>query len=321
MPNNLHDPIFPPAHSPFIMPFYYASLSLFAVYYRVTASVLEPFLESTGLKVAKFRETAKGHVDDDHGYASVEFQNYTGLGGTMLETCNEVEFNIHVYPASQEHVVPAITFRDYLLGQEQTKNIGCLRVDVPADNAFAVKAGADVFGEQKFYTTFHYSIPSLNTPSVKTWDYTVLDPRYRQPADPSKYKPKPKDIIYTVNADFHTLESTPGTPSPITLYSLLNLTDPCRDKPPARTCLDRRRKSYGRNDKLDASRWEIRGEFQTYFLRGKENNCVRLSYGRSNDPMRRDMEAILGKAPKPVAVRVFQSVPAAVENRPFYVEM
>lgn len=319
--SNAHNPIFPPMPSDFNMPFYYASLSLFAVFYRVERSVLEPFLERTGLKVARFRTSSKGAVDEDHGYASVEFQNYTGLGGQYLETCNEVELNIHAYPASQQHMVPAITFQDYMIGQEQTKTIGALRVDVPADNAFAVKAGADIFGEQKFLTSFHYSIPSLNTPGVTTWNYSVLDPKYKQPTDPTKYHPKPRDIIYTINADFAALESTPGTPSPITLYSLLDLSDPCRKKPPVGSCLDRRRKKYGPNDRLDGSRWDIRGEFETYFLSGKQTQSVRLSYGKSGDPMRRNMEAILGKRPKPAAIRVFKSVPAAVENRPFYVEM
>lgn len=315
------DPIFPPVPGSFVMPFYYASLSLFAVFYCAETNVLESFLEGTGLKVAKFKTSARGATDEDHGYASVEFQNYTGLGGTLLETCNEVELNVHAYPASQEHMVPTITFLDYLAGQEQTKTIGALRVDVPADNAFAVKAGADIFGEQKFLTSFRYSIPSLNTPGVKTWNYSVFDPKYKLPSDPSKDKPTPKDIIYTVNADMTKLESTPGTPSPITLYALVNLTDPCREKPPAPPCLDRRRKCYGPNDKLNASRWEIRGEFQTYLPSEKQAGCVRLSYGKSGDRMRQDMERLLGKSPTPAAVRIFQSVPPAAENRPFYVEM
>ncbi len=321
MTTDAHDPIFPPIPKDFCMPFYYSSLSLFAVYYRVERSVLEPFLERTGLQAARFRTSAKGPVDEDHGYASVEFQNYTGFGGQYLETCNEVEFNIHAFPVSEKHKVPRISFRDYLLGQEQTKTIGSLRVDVPADNAFAVKAGADIFGEQKFFTSFHYAVPSLNTPGVTAWNYTVLDPKYKLPADPAKYHPKPRDIIYSISADFAALESTPATPSPITLYSLVDLGDPCRKKPPVGSCLDRRRKHYGPNDRLDASRWEIRGEFATYFLTGKQANTVHLSCGKSRDPMRRNMEAVLGKRPKPAAIRVFVSIPAAVENRPFYVEM
>lgn len=303
--NQPNDNIFPPFTDPFKMPFYYASLSSLKVYYRVDSDVLEPFLQGTTLKVAHFADGGS-----HQGVVSVEFQNYTGHGGTLLETCNEVEFNILSYPASREADVPTMTLEEFVKGQDQTKTIGGLRLYVPADNPFAVKAGREIFGEPKFVTAFHYAVPALNLPDQKTWTYTVLDPSYTPPQDPSKYRPKLTDVIYTLDADLQSFTPDVGNPSPIVLYSMF---------PQLPNGGLAGRDGY-HGERLIGSLWNILGVDQVYVLNKAAQKKVRITFGKSKHPMRTDMQKIIGDAPAVIA-QIFQSPPAAVENRAFYVNV
>lgn len=295
--------IFTPFTSTFKMPFYYATLSSFKVYFKVATARVVPFLTGTGLKPARFKEYPGG----DSTLASVEFQNYTGHAGNFLETCNEVEFNAIAYPGSREPGVPVMPIFDFIRGQEQTKLIGGMRLYVPADNKFAVQAGQDLFGEPKFYTNFLYNVPALNNPGVNTWQYSVMDPGWTPPPPgPKPPKPPQKDYIYTITADLQNLNPEPGNPSPITLYSMFpnNLTPG--------------RKGYS-TGKLIVSRWNIFGVDQIFMLPSNSGR-VKLSCGRSKFGMTSDMQYLLGDGDA-VAVQIFISPPAAVENRAFFEEV
>jgi len=321
-----NDKWFGPVNPPFAFPFYYASLSSLTVFYRVEAKRLAAVsdrLKGAGLKAAKFGGQAA---------VSIEFQNYTGHGGQLLETVNEVEFNILAYPKSREHLVPRnLTLEEFVAGQDQTKIIGGYRVDVPADNAFAVWAGADAFGEQKFYTTFEYNIPSLNNPAQNpdTWEYTV-----HQPGFAGKPPAKPKDIIYGIRASLAGLTPNVSNPSPIPLYSVSdyqnkkcynhpvgNPDDPNCRKNPVSCCLDRRRNQYAKGDKLIISYWNIWGPYHYYKAEKGSRMDVAFTLGKSKDRMKGDLEAILGGKPVADFARVFQSTPAATESRPVFVEV
>ena len=171
---------FPPENRLFHFPFFYATLSSITVFYRVPLSVLRPHPANTTLEPAEIGGRGQGLI-------SIEFQNYTdhlGVGQAPsnpgMSVTNEVELDIISYPArwKKEGRVPDISLEDFVLGQEQTKTIGSYRLDVPADNLVAVKAGADEFGEQKFFTLFDYQVPCENNAaaSLTDWSYTVLDP-------------------------------------------------------------------------------------------------------------------------------------------------
>ena len=306
MKNQPTDSIFPPFTDPFKMPFYYASLSSLKIYYRVSASALEPFLQGTTLRVARFSD-----VKSDRGVVSVEFQNYTGHGGMLLETCNEVEFNILTYPASREADTPTMKLEAFIKGMDQTKTIGGFRVYVPCDNPFAIRAGREIFGEPKFQTTFHFQLPSLNLPDQKTWTYTVHDPAYQPPDDPTKYHPKPKDVIYTVDADLRSIPAdNDGNPSAFVLYSMF----------PELPNGGLAGKNGYKNCRLIGSLWNIFDVDRVYKLDKKGSNKVKLHFGESKHPMGVDMKAIIGSAPAEF-VQVYQSDPAAVENRAYYVDV
>jgi hypothetical protein len=295
--------IFPPFPDLFRMPFFYASLSSLKVYYAVPADGLVPYLGGTTLKPATFTD-----LPGDQGVVSVEFQNYTGHGGTLLETCNEVEFNILAYPVSRADRVTPMSLGDYVRGMEQTKTVGGMRIYVPCDNPFAIQAGRVVFGEPKFLTTFAFQVPSPNQPDQKTWTYTVHDPAYVPPT-----KPKPtakKDVIYTVNADLTGLVVDPnGNPSPLVLYSMFPEL-PNGGLPG--------RNGY-RGQRLIGSLWNIFDMDQIYWLDKGTQGRVTMTFGTSKHSMRVDMEKIVGAAPA-IAVQVYQSEPVAAENRAYFVD-
>jgi hypothetical protein len=295
------DKIFTPFTKIFKMPFFYASLTTFKVYFKVERERVEPFLTGTGLRPARFSDDPSGET----AYASVEFQNYTGHAGTFLETCNEVEFNAIAYPQVRENDVPVMPFQEFVMGQEQTKNIGYMRLYVPADNKFAVQAGQDLFGEPKFYTNFVYNVPAFNNPGVSQWQYSVLDPSYTPPSDPTK-KPPRTTVIYTITGNLDGLDPLPGNASPVTLYGMF----------PNHQIPGRKGYSSGR---LAGSRWNIVGTDHTYFLEA-DNKRITLSYGGSKYPMNADMKFLLGSG-NAVAVQTYMSQPAAIENRAWYADI
>jgi hypothetical protein len=325
----------PPGH----FPFYYATLSSLTVFYRAPIEVLRPFLKNTRLEPAEVGGRGLGVV-------SLELQNYCAHFGVAqapsnpgMSATNEVELDIIAYPErwKKEDRVPEIGFEDFVLGQEESKTLGSYRVDVPADDLVAVQAGADTFGEQKFYTMFDYNIPcennlpsATNPASLTDWSYTVLDPKYaehlrKHPNAKRPPKTPAKDFIYQLEAHLGKLylgSPSPrfGNPSPITLFSTLPKHSPCTGKNPVThpKCWDRRRPTKP-SDTLIASNWNIRGTFTTY-LKGLRAGTVVVTLGKSDDPMRNNLSALV-KNENLAAVRVFQSQPAATESRPCFVNI
>jgi hypothetical protein len=230
---------------------------------------------------------------------SLNFQNYSAFLGMMISTVNEIEFNVHCFPAKDEADVPVMSLRDYLYGQDATKLIGEMRLHVPADNAVAVQAGVKVFGERKFLTTFDYMVPTPDAPTVENWAYTVFDPTYE--GDKSK-------ALYTLTADLTTLPRKVANPSPLTLYSML---PGGPERPPG-----------GKDMDLVGSRWNMFGVYDMYLdLTPAQQKCFTLKIGNTPHPMAVDLRNILGKGAKVCAARVFLSPPAAAENRPYYVDL
>lgn len=310
MPQAPEKKIFTPFPDGFGMPFYYDAVSFFWNYYSVPIERVEHHLKGTGLTAARFTDLAsKNHV-----IVSLNFQNYLSNLGMVLTTVLEVEFNIHCYPTSKASETPLMSFREYMYGQEQSKWIGGFRLHVPADDQIAVEAGTEVFGERKFKTGFVYNVPVPNNPVKEgaqwPWDYTVFDPRVKVDG---KTKPNTQPFIYRLRANLDQLGRPVLTnPSPLTLYSLL---PGGAGKPPG-------------NGTLNASRWNIFGLDKTWFdtdkaqwtdNRGHKQPIVKIDYGKSRHPMRKDAAQIIGKTPA-CAVRYHQSPPAAVENRAFWVD-
>ncbi|MDP9172164.1 MAG: hypothetical protein M3N54_16220 [Acidobacteriota bacterium] len=281
MPENLTQPIFSPIPPGLSMPFFYASLTSFWVFYKVDPAAAAPYLKGTGLKLATFKDFALASVDLQYYTADYGIQENFPKPRSGMSVTTEIEFNIWAYPESREEQYPAgISAQDFIMGQDQTKTIGGYRVWVPCDNKFAIKAGKEIFGENKFYTVFDFNTPSANNPAQTTWSYKCYSPE------------KGQNFIYSLAADLTGTPAVVANPSSISLYGDLQ-------------------------GRLVGSHWNLFGQFDTYFLNKAAQKKVVLTYGTGKHKMRADMEKIIGSA-APYAVQIFQSHNAAAESRGFY---
>jgi len=272
-------PVLPPIPAGFNMPFYYHSLLDCELFFRVDQRTLAPYLDGTGLAVALF--------EDGQGAASFNFQNYTAQFSGFDSVVLEIECNILVYPISHARFVPHLTFSDFLSGQDQTKLIGNHHFSVACTNPNAVQAGIQLFGEPKFLANINSAVPSLNSPEVQTWSWTCSDLNAKNPAATTP-------LIFSTELDLRGLAPVTNNASPIT--------------------------EYGRaENKLIAARWNIYGDYTAYLPAPKSKLPVKMTYGPSTQPMRTDLQTIIGAKPC-AAVRVYQSPPVATQSRAFYVE-
>jgi hypothetical protein len=291
--------LFPPIPQGFQEPFWYASLQSFWLYYRVDPELLRSRLpelpEDDALEVALF-DFGDG---DLAGLASLDLQRYTGHGPSYLETTDEVEFNIYVYPKLRSPDVPLMTWQDYLLGAEQTKTIGGYRLHVPCDNQIAVDAGKALYGEPKYLAFFAYQVPSLNGPPSTSWSYEVFKDVTRSP-DP-KVPPKGHHLIYGLDCDLAGIPSVPGSPSPLIEYGVLA-------------------ENQGSDGRVVANFWDFYGPFETYMPSpGGAPLSAEITLGADPDATGTidDLRRLIGGS-QPVAAQVYTSPPASAESRGWY---
>ena len=160
--------------------------------------------------------------------------------------------------------------------------------------------------EAEVLTTFTFLLPTPNLPDQRTWTCTVNDPAY--PAGRGEISPKPKDVIYTVNADLTARRSTPRqSVAPGALQHVPGTPD------------GRLAGRDGYNQRLIGSLWNIFDLDQIYWFDATTQSRVSMTFGKSKHPMRVDMEKIIGKAPA-ICVQVYQSEPVAAENRAYFVD-
>jgi hypothetical protein len=195
------NPWFPAPNADYGMPFWYASLTTYWVYWQVPVEVLRPHVG------ADFVPVEIG----GSGLVVVNPQLYTSIFNNGQELTTETEFNIVVAPRSAGNRVPqGMSLDDYLAGNDQTKLIGNLRLHVACDDKTAVAAGRAVFGEPKFVTTFTYNVPTINAPDQVTWSWCCNDPH-----DPNQF-------IFDLQVGRLTGPATGVNPSPITGYTYLH---------------------------------------------------------------------------------------------------
>ena len=274
--------------APLHMPFYYASLSNLWVFFPVSPKALAPYFAQS-----PYLKGFAPYLFGGKALMNVNFQNYTGHGGMMLETVNEVELNILSYPTARVLDVPmGMKLEDYLRGEDQTKTIGNLRLHVPADNSFAVAAGIALFGEPKFLASFDYEQPAPNNPGQKTWAVTCFD---CNPApDPTDKKACRAHTVFTLLVDTCNLDGYLSNGSPQVEYGVLD-------------------------GRPIGSNWSMNGPFTSWCPLPSKR--AKLSMGGSAHPMCTDMKKLLGRAPKAVAAQLFTSPPVAAEPRAYYVDI
>jgi hypothetical protein len=292
--------LFPKAPDGFTMPFFYASLQSFWVYYLVETHLIEAVLPNSApeqrLKVARFLDG-----DREYGMVSLDFQRYTGHASGFLEHVEEVEFNVYVYPEVRDGEVPLLSWQDYLMGKDQTKTVGGYRIHVPCNNPGAVAAGRGFYGEPKYLAYFQYTVPSPNDASVTTWDYSVLESIPPTPALAKEYPfvdlTKPGPLIYQLQADVAGVPTVAANASPLIEYGV---------------------NPYG-SQVVVANFWNFFGAFQTAFLTPEQAAKVTLTLGSTDDPqgLRRDLQNLCANR-LPVAVQSFDSPVVSAEGGPWF---
>lgn len=281
----------------FATPFYYSSLTQLGVNYLVPIDCVKPYLKPD-VVAAELDGMALVHYN---------FQVYTGNFASPdtakpeewfpsgASVTQELEFSILVVPKSAKRV-PKVTFEQYMLGEEQSKLMGFLRLHVPCDAPMAIDAGVALYGEPKFQTTFRVNLASRN-PGRDPNSFAPKQARSEWSTKMGFLIEDPenaKESICTAIVDVTSLRALPGNPSPIT--------------------------EYGEHDgKRIACRWNILGPVDTYFLSEDEAYRVQLTYGDSPHQMKKDMEVLL-KGARPRAVQFFESSPAAINGRAYYPE-
>ncbi len=292
--------LFPNGPDGFTMPFFYASLQSFWVYYLVETHLIETVLPHSApeqrLKPARFLDG-----DREYGMVSLDFQRYTGHGSSFLEHVEEVEFNVYAYPEVRDGAVPLQSWQDYLMGRDQTKTIGGYRIHVPCNTAGAITAGRGFYGEPKYQATFVYNVPTPNDATVTTWHYEVHTSIMPPPEVAKEYPfidlSKPGDLVYELDADLTGVPTVPGNASPLIEYGV---------------------NPYG-SQVVVANFWNFFGTFDTAFLTPEQAAKVTVKLGDVDDPqgLRRDLQKLVANR-LPVATQIFNSPVVSAEGGPWF---
>ena len=274
----------------FALPFYYAYLNNIEIFYLVQKETVLPYLRNSKLLPVIF---------DNKALVSYNFQLYLGQFSAginakpeeLLTTCanitQELELNVIVSPENYEQ---NFSFKQFILGEDQTKIIGNYGLFVPCDADVAIAAGKTLFEEPKFKTTFKTNLPSFNP--VKS-NATAYEPKWVNKWGFQVNDPVKQDVsILTCLVDITGLSPVPANPSPITQYGFYN-------------------------KRRIACRWNILQPMLTYFLSGNQHTRVELSIGTSSHPMKEAIKNLIGETPAK-AVRIFNSSPVAIQSRAYY---
>lgn len=267
-------------------PFHYASLVVLEVLYLTEADPLRPYLDGSGLELATF--------EDGLAATGFNFQMYTSVFPGSLESTMEIELNAFAYPAGAEQ--PAMTFRGWVMGADQSKLIGSHRVHVPCDDPTAIDAGKKLYGEPKFETRFIPDFPVPNGGGGTAWSFVCCDPEH--PPSPGGGDDARRHAIYTCDAQLAGLDPVLSNPAPVTVYGTVTVEGPDHGKPVG-------------------ARWNILRPFETYFLDPSDAGRVELGYGDSQHPMQADVKRMIGDAAAAV-VRTTVSPPAAIQSRTYW---
>jgi hypothetical protein len=279
-------PPLPPTPPGFELPFYYGSLTNIGVNYLVEPARVLPFLAGTGLTAALMRPDER----ETRRYACVSYnyQLYWAQFPTGSGTTQEIELNIIVYPEGAARFAPEVTFKQFIMGNEQTKLYGNHRVHVACDSDVAIDAGRTLFGEPKFKASFVTTMPSLNGRADVPWRISCNAPAGAEGT--------PGAMLWAFRADLTGLSSVPSSFAPISEYGT-------------------------RDGRMLVAPWNILSPFANYLFGPSDAGRVELAYGQPQPnlpPMAQDLRAMVGDTPAASAF-VVQSPPVAMQNRPYYV--
>lgn len=266
--------------------FNYGSLQSLMVFFSVPASAVKPLLKGTGLEPGIF---------DGKALVNLNFERYAGFGSSYSSYVDECEFNVVVFPRFRAGTEPALTVQQYLTGDDQSKAYGNFRINVPCDNAPAVQAGSQKYGEIKFVASFDFAVPDVNDPTVTTWWIRC----FPTPKAPKSQLPYIFDLKVNTNA---AGAPAPGVSafSPVPAYANLVV--------------------KGVRHMVTSAR-VIFGVFKSWLpapgsapITPLPAGVVGLTIGDAKHVMTKQMNAVFASKPPAVGVLLFESQPAAASS-------
>jgi hypothetical protein len=270
---------------PSALSFYYAGISSIWLWYRAPLDVLRAYVEPLGMTPYDFGG-GQGAVNINF-FNAVCFYGSGQPGNQGLGGFNETEINVMAYATKVAANVPSgISLNQYLVSGDPTKRIGNYRVWVACDDPVAVACGIQVFMENKFLVGYDYDIPGANNsrsaPDQFTYNWACVDTTGAE--------------IYKAQLKLDGLSCVPGNMSEV-----IDL-------------------SYDKTSRRPVgSRRNYLGLFDTY-LQPAVSSSVQLKYGKSENPMRHDMENVIGTS-KPVAIQMYKSPTCIAEAAGYYADL
>jgi hypothetical protein len=270
---------------PSALSFYYAGISAIWLWYRAPMDILRAYVEPLGMTPYDFGG-GQGAVNINF-FNAVCFYGQGQPGNQGLGGFSETEINVMAYATKVAANVPSgLSLEQYLISGDPTKRIGNYRVWVACDDPVAVACGIQVFMENKFLVGYDYDIPGANNsrsgPDQFTYNWACVDTTGAE--------------IYKAQLKLDGLSCVPGNMSEV-----IDL-------------------SYDKTSRRPVgSRRNYLGLFDTY-LQPAVSSSVQLKYGKSENPMRHDMENVIGTS-KPVAIQMYKSPTCIAEAAGYYADM
>jgi len=270
---------------PSALSFYYAGISAIWLWYRAPMDILRAYVEPLGMTPYDFGG-GQGAVNINF-FNAVCFYGQGQPGNQGLGGFSETEINVMAYATKVAANVPSgLSLEQYLISGDPTKRIGNYRVWVACDDPVAVACGIQVFMEHKFLVGYDYDIPGANNsrsgPDQFTYNWACVDTTGAE--------------IYKAQLKLDGLSCVPGNMSEV-----IDL-------------------SYDKTSRRPVgSRRNYLGLFDTY-LQPAVSSSVQLKYGKSENPMRHDMENVIGTS-KPVAIQMYKSPTCIAEAAGYYADL
>jgi len=284
------------AEAPSTPCFYYGAVSVLWAWYAVDPEVVAGPLAGMGMKPALF--DGKAAVNWSFMSAASLFgMGFPGSpGGSAFE---ETELNVVAYADAREKDVPTnLSLQAFIMGGDQSKNLGVYRFHVACNNGVAIAMGRDLYYENKFHTEYQFTMPSMNNPV--------------------------SDII--AGADKWSISCLDGADTKAQIYAAdVNLQGVTWVGANASEIIDI---SYDHKEgRVLGSRRNFLGVHQAAFLDPDDAGRVVMSYGQPTEGMSQDgremmanMKRMVG-ARAPVAVQKFESPPCIAEAVAYYMDL
>lgn len=278
-------PELPPVPEPYQLPFHYGALHNIGIDWLVDPAPVRDVLAEhhPGLVAAEF---------DGRACVSVNYQLYFAQypnGGGITQ---EIEVNIIAHPAAALGRLPALGYRQYAHGFDQTKLLGIARIHVLCDNPLAIDAGSRLYAEPKYPGWFETTMPSLNGPArQRSWSVSCKRAGFTADGGGIVREEHP---LFSFEADLAGLTAEPVNNTPITGYG----TDP--------------------REGLLAGPMNVYQPYQHHALDAGAADRVRLTVADPDSGVGRHLAELIGQAPA-AGVWSYQSPPVAAHNRPYYV--